>query len=311
MRKPGPYRNQLAEAFRLPDAPSLITRTVRRAAFAVTELKHDRPKFGVTAPMAREDAYLIALQVRACHDHDLYFDGRITEPRNYEAGVTSIYDLRRQPVADLRDPFHCLMFHLPQKALDLVSDQVGASRVDELRHQPGVSVDDPVVRQLLSTVLPAMAKPQEANSLFLDHLALALTVHVASTYGGMSPSRGLPRGGLAPWQERRAKELMNANLRGEVPLALLAAECGLSVRHFARAFRHSTGAPPHRWFLKRRVDRARELLTNRALSLADIAVSCGFADQSHFTRVFTAMVGVSPGVWRRVNSDAKSELQAA
>jgi len=53
------------------------------------------------------------------------------------------------------------------------------------------------------------------------------------------------------------------NLKGEAPLARLAAKCGLSVRHFARAFRHSTGVPPHRWLLKRRVDRARELLTAR------------------------------------------------
>ena len=299
MKERGSYRNRLAEAFRLPDAPALVSRTLRKSTLAVTELKYDRPKFGVTAPMPHEDAYLIALQVRACHDHDLYFDRRIIQPQNYNAGVTSIYDLRREPVADIRDPFHCLMFHLPRKALEVVADEAGASRIDELRHHPGVSVDDPVVRHLLSALLPAMAKPEETSSLFLDHLVVALTAHVACTYGGMNPNSGPPRGGLTPWQERRVKELMNASLKGEVPLARLAAECGLSVRHFSRAFRNSAGMPPHRWLLKRRMDRARELLANRALSLADIAVSCGFADQSHFTRVFTAMVGVSPGAWRR------------
>jgi regulatory helix-turn-helix AraC family protein len=54
------------------------------------------------------------------------------------------------------------------------------------------------------------------------------------------------RGGLAPWQLRRATELMNARLDGRLPLTRLAGECGLSVRHFARAFRQSTGMPPHR-----------------------------------------------------------------
>lgn len=97
------------------------------------------------------------------------------------------------------------------------------------------------------------------------------------------------------------KELLRANLKEELPLNRLATECDLSVRHFARAFRQSTGAPPHRWLLKHRIDCARELLSNRALSLTDVALVCGFADQSHFTRVLTAMVGVSPGVWRRVN----------
>lgn len=311
MKEWGPYRNRLAEAFRLPGAPTLLTRTLRKSTLAVTELKYDHADFGITSPMPREDAYLVALQVRACHDHDLYFDRRITEPKNYERGVTSIYDLRREPIADIRDPFHCLMFHLPRKALDLVSDEAGASRVDELRHKPGVSVDDPVVRHLLSGLLPAMAAPQETNSLFLDHVALALTAHVALTYGGMGPKTEQPIGGLSAWQLRRAKEVMNANLRGEVPLARLAVVCGLSVRHFARAFRNSTGVPPHRWLLKRRVDRARDLLMNSTLSLSDVAFSCGFADQSHFTRVFTAMVGASPGVWRRANSCRRSDLDAA
>jgi AraC family transcriptional regulator len=111
----------------------------------------------------------------------------------------------------------------------------------------------------------------------------------------------LPRGGLAHWQARRVKELMSESLSQEIPLSRLATECGLSVRHFARAFRHSTGTSPHRWLLKHRVDHARELLNDRALSLTDIALSCGFAHQSHFTRVFIAMAGVSPGAWRRVN----------
>jgi len=128
---------------------------------------------------------------------------------------------------------------------------------------------------------------------------------MANVYGGMSPNTGLPRGGLAPWQERRVKELMSESLNEDIPLRRLANECGLSVRHFARAFRQSTGYSPHRWLLKHRVYHARELLSNRALSLPDVAFSCGFADQSHFTRVFTAMIGVSPGAWRRANGTSQ------
>ena len=112
----------------------------------------------------------------------------------------------------------------------------------------------------------------------------------------------LTRGGLAPWQVRRAKELMTANLQEHVPLSQLAARCGLSMRHFARAFRQSTGVPPHRWLLNHRVDRAKEKLRNPALTLAEIGLACGFADQSHFTRTFTAVVGMGPGLWRRMES---------
>lgn len=110
------------------------------------------------------------------------------------------------------------------------------------------------------------------------------------------------RGGLAPWQLRRAEALMSENLSVQVPLGQVAEECGLSVRHLARAFRQSTGVPPHRWLLDRRVELAKELLPNTKLSLSDVALACGFGDQSHFTRTFTATVRLSPGVWRRLQS---------
>ena len=110
--------------------------------------------------------------------------------------------------------------------------------------EPDSCSTDPVLRHLLSSLLPAIAKPEEAHPLFLDHVALALTAHMAHVYGGMVANAGLPRGGLARWQERRANELMRATLNKEIPLSRLAKECGLSVRHFARRFRQSTGGPP-------------------------------------------------------------------
>ena len=296
----GAYGTQLGSAFRAPGAPVLSTRVLEKSTLAVTELRCDEPGFGRTAPIPREEAWLIALQIRACPDHDLYFDGRLTRPENYVEGVTSIYDLRRDPVADIRDPYHSLMFYLPRAALDTMTAEAGARRIGDLRHRPGVSMDDPVVRHLLSSLLPAMANPGEAHALFLDYVALALTAHIASVYGGMKAGAGLPRGGLAPWQERRATELMMAFADEEIPLARLASECGLSARHFARAFRASTGLPPHRWLLHYRVERAKEMLRTKAVSLADVAMFCGFADQSHFARTFRNIAGVSPGLWRRL-----------
>ncbi len=310
MREQGAYGNKLGEAFHMQNVPTLISRPLQKSTIAVTELRCEQRNLGKTRHIPREDAYLIALQLRACHDHDLYFDGRFIRPTNWGAGVTSIYDLRRDPVADLRDPSHCLMFYMPRRALDDMTHEAGVPRVGDLRHQLGVGIDDPIVRNLLSSLLPAMAKPEEAHPLFLDHVALSFTAHIAHIYGGMDAARGTSKGGLAPWQERRVKELMRAGLHEDIPLSRLAEECGLSVRHFARAFRYSTGHSAHRWLLKNRVEHARELLNNRALSISEVALSCGFADQSHFTRVFAAMVGVSPGVWRRANGRAQDSQVA-
>jgi len=295
------FRNHLAEAFGMRNAPTLITRALSKSTMTITELKCDAPNFGMTAPIPNEDAYLIALQFRPCLDHDLFFEGRFVRPTGWFPGAVTIYDLRRSPIADIRDPYHCLMFHLPRKALDAVAYESGAPKVGDLTYRPGAGMVDAVTRNLLSSLLPATARPSEASALFLDHVALALTAHVACTYGSMQGQRSPRRGGLGPSQERRVKELIVASLHEDISLARLAAECELSTRHFARAFRQSTGLSPHRWLLKCRAERARELLADRDLSLAEIATSCGFADQSHLTRIFSVIFGLSPGAWRRVH----------
>jgi AraC family transcriptional regulator len=108
-------------------------------------------------------------------------------------------------------------------------------------------------------------------------------------------------GALARWQERRAKELLAANLKGGITLADLAKACELSVRHFTRAFRGSTGMSPRGWLLQLRIEKAKSLLTGSRRALVDVALECGFADQSHFTRTFQRSVGLSPGAWQRMH----------
>jgi AraC family transcriptional regulator len=295
----GAYGTSLGSAFGLHRPPAVISQALHKATLAVTELKCELPKFGLTAPLPREDAYLVGLQLRECHDHDLYFDGRMVKPTNWCAGVTSIYDLREEPVADIRDPFHSLMFYLPHAALNAVATEAGAAPLDQLRYPRAVGIDDPIARQLLSSVLPAIAQPEHAHPLFLDHVVLAMASHVAYAYGGVRARHVHRRGGLASWQLKRAMELMSESLTQGSDLSRLAEECGLSTRHFARAFRQSTGVPPHRWLLRYRVQRAKDLLRTQVLPLAEVSQLCGFADQSHFTRVFSREVGVSPGKWRR------------
>ncbi|HVO08959.1 MAG TPA: AraC family transcriptional regulator [Burkholderiaceae bacterium] len=293
-------RTRAADAFHMPgDARSLKLRQLSKSTLTVTELEGG-PNHGRTDSFPYDDAYAIVLQHVACPDHDIFLEGRHHRPKNWVAGVTSFFDLRRDPVVDLRDPFHSYLLYLPRKALHDVADEAGAPRIDDLRYQPDVSVVDPVLRHLLGSLKPALENPAQAPALFVDAVGLAISVHLAHTYGGLrAAAQPGTRGGLAPWQERRAKEMMSANLDGEVPLARLAAECGLSVRHFSRAFRQSTGVPPHRWLLKRRVELAKNLLLSPAASLAEVGRACGFADQSHFTRVFSASTGASPGAWRR------------
>src|ERR1700752_236051 len=93
--------------------------------------------------------------------------------------------------------------------------------------------------------------------------------------GSPAPKPGV---GLAAWQLRRATELLRTEIEEKLPLESLAAACRLSVSHFARAFKQSTGVPPHQWLTKARIDTARDLLLHSAEPLVQIASTCGFAD---------------------------------
>jgi transcriptional regulator GlxA family with amidase domain len=105
------------------------------------------------------------------------------------------------------------------------------------------------------------------------------------------------RGGLSPKTLRRVQDHVAANLGQKITNEALAQVANLSASHFARAFKDSQGVAPHRYILECRVKRTQELLATD-LSLSEIAVEVGFSDQSHLTRWFREMVGVTPGSHR-------------
>ena len=294
----GPHA--IADSLNLQRAPVLQTSTACKSGLAFLELVSGPDDVGATEPV-HDDAFLIALQLQACPDFDLYADGRLIRPRQFEAGAVAIFDLRTNLAIDRRDPFHAVDLYMPRKSLDALAEDANSSVVDELRHEPGKALQDPVARHLLLAIRPALAAPGRASELFVDHLAMALATHVAHTYGGMRARSDVKIGTLAGWQERRAKEMLAANLTGGIALADLAKACELSIRHFTRAFRGSTGMSPHGWLLQLRIEKAKSLLASSRRVLADIAFECGFADQSHFTRVFQRSVGSSPGAWQRLH----------
>jgi AraC family transcriptional regulator len=296
------YGQRLAERLHIEQAPAIFTRSLRTADMAVTETRCDIPTQELSGSIQREDAFLVTLTLRDFPKREYWEDGRLASVSDVRVGQICIHDLKRDPVARLDKPYHVLFYYLPRGALDAIAEDADAPRIGELNHGP-VPIDDPTIYGLGQAVLPALSRPDQANQLFVDHVLLALGVHVAQTYGGMRSLAPPIRGGLAAWQVKRAQEILSANLDGRVPLKEVARECRLSVSHFSRAFRRTVGAAPHNWLLTHRIEVAKAKLRDRRLSLLDVALACGFADQSHLTRVFTRIVGVSPGAWRRARAE--------
>jgi AraC family transcriptional regulator len=306
MTQLGAFGSRVGEFLRLRDTPpTLITRSLRSTEVSVTETRNDNPVPGLSGSLAIEDAYLISLKLQDYPSCENWMGGRCIQKVDVHAGTTWICDLKSEPRYVINKPFHGLQFYVPRSALDSLTEQSGTRRIDELKSR-FVGHDDAIVRHIGAALREGLGRPDEVNQLFIDHMMLALTAHVAQTYGGHKYDTGRNRGGLAPRQVARACERLECDLRGKNSLQTIASELGLSVSHFSRAFRQSTGLPPHQWLLHHRVKTAKQLMSVRDLPLSEIAISAGFANQSHFTRVFSAFVGVSPRVWRREAYGASS-----
>ena len=106
-------------------------------------------------------------------------------------------------------------------------------------------------------------------------------------------------GGLAPRALQRVREYVEEHLSENIELETLADIAGLSKWHFARAFKESVGTPPHFYLVQRRLERAQQLLAETDLPLAQIALKIGFSDQSHFSRRFRTVLGLTPRSFRR------------
>lgn len=282
----------MRDAFGMAMGATLEVRDLRFGPLGVTEVRYDALNYGQSEPIPYQNALMLSLQLRNSERHELWEDGRRLPHFPQLEGTTSWFDLRRGVTARSAEPFHCLTFNFPLDAIE------GANAVDPRQLKLDARVlADPVIRALGLSLVPALAQPERSPRLFVDHVLFALRAHVAKRFG--QPERRAQRsGGLAPWQERRAKELIDVHIGSDLSLAEVARECELSVAQFARAFKRSTGMPPYRYLLERRMERARELLVSSELPLADVAISCGFADQSHFTKAFQKRVGVSPGAFR-------------
>lgn len=280
-------------------ARSFVARALPRSMIAVTRLRYAEPTCDLSIPPSPEPAFMAAVHFRLFERYRYWEDGRAAPESTIAPGQTIIYDLARRPTFHLNSAYRSVHFYLPVATLHALAEEAGSARVDALCYRPGAPHSDPVLRKMAEALLPAFSRPSEVSQLFMDHAMLAVGHHLAATYGGMTKRISPPRGGLSGSQHRRATEFMRANLSANVALGDVAAQCGLSLSQFSKAFRTSVGEPPYRWLVRQRIAEAKARLCEGTEPLAVIALACGFADQSHFTRVFTAWVGVSPGAWRR------------
>ena len=293
------YGAQMASYFRLPKAASLVIPQTTKPPLAITRLVSDTGLPERTASIPQEKAFVVSVHltpasVTGC---EIWVDNRHSNIANWPAGGVGIYDLEANPRTRNRGPVDWVHYHIPRTTLDAFASDVRGPRIETLKNTHGTV--DPVLHQLTELILPSLTAPEAFSQIFLDYFRLLFCAHVTQRYSPSFNTGSHPRGGLAPWQKRRVIDLFTEHLDGNLTLPMAAGQCGLSVSHFARAFRQTFGTPPHHYLVLQRVERAKVLLAHSACALSEVAQQAGFSDQASFSRTFKAIVGTSPGQWRR------------
>ncbi|WP_247499235.1 AraC family transcriptional regulator [Bradyrhizobium sp. 149] len=169
---------------------------------------------------------------------------------------------------------------------------------------------DPVMQRLADALAATEATHDTHSAIMADALRLAILTRTFSRQatGGLAeldPADTVHEQdgtrtvrSLQNWRLKRVLQYVDKNLTSKITLQDMAAVAGLSRMHFAAQFRAATGVRPHEYLLRRRIERAQELLKQAEITLVDIALTVGFQTQAHFTTVFKRFVGDTPYQWR-------------
>lgn len=154
---------------------------------------------------------------------------------------------------------------------------------------------DPAITAAAGNLMRELMIADAGSRLYAESTASLLAVHLLRRYARPSRQIKATEVTMAPRAVRQAVSFIHENYPHPVRLEDIAAAANLSLYHLTRVFKKAIGTTPHRYLLQVRVNSARLLLSAGARSLAEVAVAVGFADQSHFTREFKRILGITPG----------------
>jgi AraC family transcriptional regulator len=204
-----------------------------------------------------------------------------------------------------RGPYDVLHLHVPSTLIAECARDIPADPAPILPSAPTL-FRDPVVERLGMALLRADDLGGPFGQLYADCINVAIVARLLASAQQAYPERSAERrserprvSGLPKWRLKRATDYIEAHLAESVSLADIAAVTGLTRMHFAAQFRAATGLRPHEYLLRRRVERAQEMLLRQGQSVVDVAMAVGFQTQAHFTSVFKRFVGQPPHAWRR------------
>jgi AraC-like DNA-binding protein len=208
-----------------------------------------------------------------------------------------------------RGPHELLHLHVPNALIEEYDRTVANASAPQFS-KAGLRKDQ-MVERLARALLDGGQIGGALGGHYADCVSSAIVMRLLTSAQRVASAARPKVSELARWRLRRAIEFVETNLASSISTSDISAAAGLTRMHFAAQFKAATGLRPHEYLLRRRVERAQEMLVQTAMSVVDIALSVGFQSQSHFTVVFNRFVGHPPHAWRQSQGNGRDSLRAA
>lgn len=192
-----------------------------------------------------------------------------------------------------------LHVYLPYRGLAKIAEEVTGREVRGIDLVNTLDRSDPVIAHAASLLAAEARSEALGGQLYVDAIRCQLSIHLLREYATIEMPDTRSQEGLSPEEKRRILGYIDANLSDHIALADLAGVLRLSIFSFSRRFQHEFGCPPYAYVIKARLEQACRQLRFRDIPLKVVAANCGFADQSHMTRLFRRSMKLTPAQYRR------------
>ena len=195
-------------------------------------------------------------------------------------------------------PSVCTSVNFPESTMQALCSTPSSGLVPERGPQFGL-VDGHVV-DLVHRLQAQAEGPEYFGAVYVQSISLALASYVSARYGSGADAEPASRpASLSSAQKNHIETFIDHELASNFGLVDLAGLIGYSPDHFARLFKQAFHQSPYQYVLTRRIERAKAMLRDASLSIAEIATECGFSNQGHLTTAFKHRTGMTPGAYRK------------
>lgn len=251
---------------------------------------HQQPKFETIEH--QYTMHVIAYGVSGSPLGERWLDGKLTKETRSQGAIAIIpKGISHRCNWDAPCPYMVLAIE-PALLFQVGQDLVNCDRIELIPHF--MTKQDALIQGIFCALREEIESSKIGGYLLIDSLKTTLAIHLLRNYCTTKPKLSSCADGLSKSALQQVMEYINEHLHQDVQLIELAALAQMSPYHFLRLFKQSMGVTPHQYILQRRIERAKCLLQHGELSIAEVAASVGFCDQSHFTRYFKRVVGVTP-----------------